>query len=234
VGKRQSRGFGKRSLRLCRTIDERSLGTEAQYKMGLLTLSHPDVIGRPVSEIDVAPNDRGKLMWYRAVADTELGASLERSEEQRGAAMESKYYVDGQVCSDVWAGSLCGCGGGGHADRRAVSARSRSSPWRFGQTQHGPDSCCVWEKLIGPDGFPPRPSGGLATPMYYPSEDKACRPCVCQAWWHYLRTMCLRGATRAVLPTVERVVTVAMGAAAQQGGTENVGGYPGLCLFFRG
>jgi len=54
--------------------------------------------------------------------------------------------------------------------------------------------------------------------MYYPSEDKVYRLYVCQACQRYLKTMDLRRATRAVLPTVERIVTVAMDAAAHQEG----------------
>ena len=54
--------------------------------------------------------------------------------------------------------------------------------------------------------------------MYYPSEDEAYRLYVCQACQHYLKTMDLRRASRAVLLTVERIVTVAMDAAARQEG----------------
>ncbi|RLC87753.1 MAG: hypothetical protein DRJ03_04950 [Chloroflexi bacterium] len=53
---------------------------------------------------------------------------------------------------------------------------------------------------------------------YYPSDDKVYRLYVCQECRRYLKTLDLREAKRAVLLPVERVVTVAMDAAAQQEG----------------
>jgi len=53
---------------------------------------------------------------------------------------------------------------------------------------------------------------------YYPSDDKVYRLYVCQECRRYLKTIDLREASRAVLLPVERVVTVAMDAAAQQEG----------------
>lgn len=54
--------------------------------------------------------------------------------------------------------------------------------------------------------------------VYYPSEDGIYRLYVCQACGHYLKTIDLRRAEREVLLPAERIITVAMDAAAQQEG----------------
>ncbi len=53
---------------------------------------------------------------------------------------------------------------------------------------------------------------------YYPSEDELYRLYVCQECQRYLKTVDLRKATRIVSLPVERIITVAMDAAAQQEG----------------
>ena len=54
--------------------------------------------------------------------------------------------------------------------------------------------------------------------VYYPSADGVYRLYVCQACRHYLKTIDMRRVEREVLLTAERIVTVAMDAAAQQEG----------------
>ena len=53
---------------------------------------------------------------------------------------------------------------------------------------------------------------------YYPSEDGVYRLYVCDQCMRYLKTVDLRQAHRAVVPAVERLVTVAMDLGAQQNG----------------
>ena len=53
---------------------------------------------------------------------------------------------------------------------------------------------------------------------YYPSEDGLYRLYVCEACQHYLKTVDLRQARRAILPEVERILTAPLDVAAQQRG----------------
>lgn len=54
--------------------------------------------------------------------------------------------------------------------------------------------------------------------IYYPSEDEVYRLYVCQICNRYLKTIDLRQVARKVIPPVERVITVAMDAAAREAG----------------
>ncbi len=54
--------------------------------------------------------------------------------------------------------------------------------------------------------------------IYYPSEDEVYRLYVCQVCNRYLKTIDMRQVSREVISPVERIITVAMDAAARQEG----------------
>jgi FdhE protein len=108
---------------------------------------------------------------------------------------------------DQWALGYCPvCGGrpnlalleAERGARRLLCSRC-NSVWNYGRT--GCPFCRSREKQI-----------------YYPSEDNVYRLYTCPDCKRYLKTVDLRELHREVVPVVERLVTVGMDLAAQQGG----------------